>query len=529
MVNIQGQLLAARKVATPLIGIRTDDPEATISWVSKVCCNGGGMDSIPLMEWDCVTGLAARNQKGVDAITSAFRDAGISTDDIAAYTNDPERTLDLLKWIAPKSMAFMLNIHRFINQPTVSQAVWNLRKTFKESRMTLVMLYPSITLPEELRYDIRQFEEPVPTDYQISDMLQESIEAVESAGIPAPPEDVKPRLIEGLRGLPIFAAEQTIFESMSSSGISVESVMDRSRSLINSIDGLTFHYEHSDGFDEIGGCEEIKFLFNGIFNGPEPPDLILMIDEGEKTFAGAGRDSQGDSSGVSQDAVSYNLQMFEDNKIEGSVFLGHPGAGKSFMCRCLAKQFGRKFIQLDFGKMQGSLVGESQKKIRSAWDTILALGGERIFAVMTMNSIGNVPPELMARFPYGPYFFDTPTAEEKYKIWHIHMRSFGLLNEHLTSLPEWQSHIPDDDGWVGRDIRNCCRMAYRLGISLHDAAKRIVPATKADPEATANRRRMAHNRFLDSSRPGVYRDPSQEKQELRVSAPSSGRMIDTLA
>ena len=59
------------------------------------------------------------------------------------------------------------------------------------------------------------------------------------------------------------------------------------------------------------------------------------------------------------------------------------------------------------------------------------------------------------------FFFDLPTKDELEVIWKIWIRKFGLDNQPL----------PNDDGWVGRNIKKCCEKAYLKGVSLLDAAK----------------------------------------------------------
>src|SRR5204863_294199 len=90
------------------------------------------------------------------------------------------------------------------------------------------------------------------------------------------------------------------------------------------------------------------------------------------------------------------------------------------------------------------------------------LGGSiRIFT--TANRLDTLPPELQRRFNLGIWFFDVPTDAERASIWKIQTKRFGLECRDL----------PDDTGWVGSDIRNCCQTAYMLNASLKEAAQWI--------------------------------------------------------
>jgi len=54
--------------------------------------------------------------------------------------------------------------------------------------------------------------------------------------------------------------------------------------------------------------------------------------------------------------------------------VGIPGTGKSLSCKAAASIFGWPLIRLDISALKGSLVGESEHKIRQATATIDAFG-----------------------------------------------------------------------------------------------------------------------------------------------------------
>ena len=74
-----------------------------------------------------------------------------------------------------------------------------------------------------------------------------------------------------------------------------------------------------------------------------------------------------------------------------------------------------------------------------------------------------MPPALQRRFNLGIWYFDVPSAQERAAIWKIQAKRLGLEPKDL----------PDDAGWVGSDIRNCCQTAYMLNTSLKKAAEWI--------------------------------------------------------
>ena len=107
-----------------------------------------------------------------------------------------------------------------------------------------------------------------------------------------------------------------------------------------------------------------------------------------------------------------------------------------------------------------------------------------------------MPAALQRRFNLGIWFFDVPTEAERAAIWTIQTKRFGL---ECTDLP-------DDTGWVGSDIRNCCQAAYKLRTSLKEAAQRITLVGRTARADIERLREMAENRgFLSANQPGVYR------------------------
>ena len=59
--------------------------------------------------------------------------------------------------------------------------------------------------------------------------------------------------------------------------------------------------------------------------------------------------------------------------------------------------------------------------------------------------------ELRRRFTLGTFFFDLPDAEERESIWKIYREKWALSGDQ-----------PEDEGWTGAEIKECCRKAWRL-------------------------------------------------------------------
>ena len=151
-------------------------------------------------------------------------------------------------------------------------------------------------------------------------------------------------------------------------------------------------------------------------------------------------------------------------------------------------------------------MGASTERLRTALQIIDAVSQGRMLFIATCNSIASLPPELRRRFTLGTFFFDLPTAEERETIWEIYLKKYNVSGD-----------LPNDEGWTGAEIKECCRKAHRLGITLTQAARYIVPVSRSAAEQIKALRQMASGKFISASTPGVY--------QYQENSPSSRRRI----
>ena len=239
-----------------------------------------------------------------------------------------------------------------------------------------------------------------------------------------------------------------------------------------------------------------KGFLSRVIAGAAPPRAVVFIDEIEKAMAGAGQDS----SGVSQDQLGTLLTWMQDNAATGCIFIGPPGAAKSALAKATGNEAGVPTIALDFGAMKGSLVGESEQRLRSALKVVKAMAQDKVLFIATCNSIAVLPPELRRRFTFGTFFFDLPDVEERKQIWALYVEKYGVmaaLNEQIPSF--------NDEGWTGAEIKQCCEIAFRLQCSLSEAASYIVPVSRSAADQIEQLRTQASGRFISASQSGIYK------------------------
>ena len=467
-------LQAARRVSTPLIAIRTVDPALAIMRLQEVIGR-----SSAIVHWDIVRGLIALNDGGAKQ-TSRL----VGERDPASI--GPVEALVIACQLPEDAVLVYTNAQRFWNDPQVAQGIWNLRDAFKANGKTLVLLTtPGAVLPDELMQDVLVLDEPLPAVDDLSRILDDTIAAAEVAELD---RDRSSKAVDALLGLAAFPAEQVLAMSLSKNGLDLEQLWDRKRQVIEQAPGLSV-WRGGETFEDIGGCENIKRFLTAVIEGEEAPRGIVFLDEIEKAFAGTGTDL----SGVKTELTGAVLAWMQDHSADGCILIGPPGAAKSLVAKATGNTAGIPTIAFDLGAMQNAMVGASGERLRAALKVVDAVTNGRSLWIATCNSIGSLPPELRRRFTLGTFFFDLPSPEERAAIWKIYLSRYGVSGD-----------LPDDDGWTGADIKECCRKAYRLRLTLKDSAEYIVPVCRSAADQIKTLRQQASGKFISASNPGVY-------------------------
>ncbi|MBV9081212.1 MAG: hypothetical protein JOZ62_00945 [Acidobacteriaceae bacterium] len=470
------QFRAARRVSTPIVNVRTPDPESSLSLIKSALKE----DQAPLVQWDTVRGLVHHNEPGRDEISRLLGEIAPST------VISPIEVLTQFYRAADDTILFLSNAHRFWSEPAVVQGIWNTRDVFKAHGAMLVLLsVPGALLPPELVQDVLTVDEPLPGPQDLERII---FELYRSAGFGAPDEETAKRAVDALIGLSAFPAEQSAAMCLHKDGLDVHALWERKRRVIEEIPGLSI-WRGSETFDDIGGCENVKRYLQAVVSGEEAPRVIVFCDEIEKAFAGTGTDT----SGTKTEMTGTILSWMEDREADGVIFIGPPGAAKSIVAKATGNTGGIPTIAFDLSAMQNSLIGASGERLRAALAVIDAISQGRSLWIATCNAITTLPPELRRRFTLGTYFFDLPTAEEREQIWKIYETRYGVSGER-----------PNDDGWTGAEIKDCCRKAYRLRLSLTGSASYTVPVSRSAAEQIKSLRQSASGKFLSASAPGIY-------------------------
>ncbi len=174
---------------------------------------------------------------------------------------------------------------------------------------------------------------------------------------------------------------------------------------------------------------------------------------------------------------------------KGVLALGPPGTGKSLFAKALSAAWKFPLLRLDFGRIFGPYVGQSEAQLRDAlaqaeahapvvlWIDEIEKGmagsagpsGDSgtarrilgsfltwmqektapVFIVATANDISGLPPEFLRKGRFDEIFFiDLPSAKEREAIWRLHLAKRRVP---LESVP-LDELVAATEGFTGAEI-----------------------------------------------------------------------------
>jgi hypothetical protein len=511
MSTLVEEFREVRKCGCPFMLVNSPDFRASIKEMSEVRI--GNAREFPCVYWDIITGHRAYNQAG----RTASETLGKAEDTVSAPSLVLQRAVgwENYKSGLPKdTVLFMVfSDNEVLNNPLVSQAIANVRDSFKSNGRTLVIVGRDLKLPSLVSEDVPVWNEALPDENAIRDIASNIYEVAKASNpnVKANEADLD-KAVTFLRGMTRFAVEESVARKIRTNGLDIEGLAEVQKSMVESSTNKALSFERLNfTFNDVGGQQALKDFMKQLFAGPKAPRVVVRIDEIEKAIGAGSTGPVQDNTGVAQDQLKTLLTSMEDNRWLGALFIGGPGVSKTMCSAAIGNTYKVLSLVGDLGATKTSLLGESEARIRRVMNVLYSLGGERVMLIGTLNRLGFMPPELLRRFSMGAWFFDTPDKEERKAIWKLQAARYEV------SLKQ---ALPDDEGWVGSDIRNCCERAWMLNTSLLEAAKYITIAGKVSLNDIVQLRELAEKSgFLCANYPGPYqrRHPKEDEHPVEKS------------
>ena len=472
------------------IWIHSVEPEDAIAEIASLCRR----EKWPLATWDIERGVAF---------------VGAETTATTAGASDPLAAIHAMGTLAASgetSLLVLRNFHRFLGSPEIVQAVENRIAQGRNDRTFVIVLAPVVQIPIELERHIAVIEHELPGRDDLANIARGV--ATEPGELPSDAD--WNAVLDASSGLTRIEAENAFSLAVVRHGRVRPDVIWELKSQALKASGLLTLHRGGERFADLGGLAAIEQFCTRALRPDRPAHVHAR----------------------------------------GVLLLGVPGTGKSAFAKALGNETGRPTLILDIGSLMGSLVGETERRVREALRMIdamapcivfvdeleKALGGAAsgsngdsgvgtrlfgtllswlndhesdVFFVGTSNDVSKLPPEFARaeRFD-GTFFIDLPGSAEKDMIWRIYLDRFGI---------DARETRPSDRDWTGAEIRACCRLAVLLGMRLVDAAEHVVPVAVTAGESVEKLRQWASGRCLDANRPGLYgRATTVEKTGRKV-------------
>ena len=525
--NLEAFFRNVRARGVPLIAILSSDVDGTqAALVSEaLTMHAEGRKSAPVgfVRWDPAGGITAVGQTSLQGMAERFAlrcesvhvgyrddvklgEVVVAVCGVCKQVVEESRRVEFglrLAQCLPEGYVLVLahaDLELVRPPPEMLAGIMTLRDTYKRDRQTLVIIGQSLMLPAHLSSDMVVYEEEMPSQEQYAKVIEGLCESIKQK---VPDPETMTNACSALRGLSLFGAEQQTTLSLRTTGIDLSALWRNKKRVIDQSRFLTFYYD-LPGFEAQGGCGAIKEEMRAALGSTRRPTAVLWLDEIEKAFAGASGEHAGGNS-VGMDALGYFLWWSEQVRAMAFLFLGHPGTSKSYTAQCTAGEGHIPLLRADIGATRGMYVGDSEQNLRRMvrMAEAIAGGGERLLVIATCNNVAGLPEALLRRFRFGKYFFDLLDEQERLATWSIHRELRGLAVQDL----------PDDEGWTGAEIADCCEIAAVYGVSIVQASERIVPIAVQTQDKVRRLQLESSGKYLSASYAGVYRWEGQRAEQ----------------
>ena len=339
------------------------------------------------------------------------------------------------------SVYVLVDFHHFLVDPVAIRHVKDALVNNPEH--TIVMLSPSVDLPEDLHNIAVHYKLPLPTQAELKTLVSELAERwyqENKVKVRSSDKRIAKRLVENLCGLSIKdarrLAEHAIFNDGVISQQDIAKINQEKFELLNKNNVLSYELDFEE-LDNIAGFENLK----------------EWLEIRRKVFSG-------------------ELDLPGNDIPKGMLLLGVQGCGKSLAAKAVAGSWHLPLLYMDFGALYNRFIGQTEENMRSVLDiaermepcvlwmdeiekglsavsnnddiskrllgtflTWLAENKSKVFVVATANDVTALPPELMRKGRFDEVFFvDLPTLPEREEILKVHLRRRELSADSLELL-----------------------------------------------------------------------------------------------
>ncbi len=454
-----------------LIVVVTPEEERALQSIKKVC-DGSHR---PCLTWDLADGFQILGNSSTPLPNAA----------------DPLTALEQVEKGEGEEITILKDFHESWANPQIKRKLRSLAQSLKYTRKSILITTTSTKIPAEIRDEVVIMEYPAPNTQELEEVLKR-LSQTPGAKINLTPLG-REKLVQAALGLSAAQAQRVFAKAIVSDGIlddrDIDLVTEEKKQVIRESEALEF-FSATETPDDVGGLEVLK-------------DWLRLRER----------------------AFTYQARQYGLPAPKGIALIGIPGTGKSLTAKMIGGLWKLPLLRLDTGALFGSLVGESEERVRRALkiaETVapciiwidemekgLAHGGldsgtsQRVFGsiltwmqektapcfvVATANDISQLPPELLRKGRFDEIFFlDLPTSVERREIFTVHLRK----RQRLPQDYDIERLTQESEGYVGAEIEQAVIDAMYIGFNndrefttedISQSLKRLVPLSVSQRE-----------------------------------------------
>ena len=464
-MKFQEELTAYIRAGYPLLYVSALEPERAITSIEKACdsINGGLSCHI----WKVTTGWDGTNSG-----------------------DDPDEIFDYVDQKQPhNAVSILCNYHAYLGEnpnPVLIQRFMDsyFRWKTQDNHRTVIILSPMYKLAPELERFFQTLTYTLPDVDQVEAIVDGIADGYKDL-FTWSSEKHRDRVIANAAGMTEDEVESALALSvvktkMSTGEPSIDpDVVMEEKAKILAKSGFLEYWPYPEDLSSVGGLGNLK----------------KWLAEREKAV-------------FSPAAKEFGLPY-----PKGLFLLGLPGTGKSLSAKCLSKEWGLPLIRFDMGKVFGSLVGESEGKMRMVLSQIESLapaavwideiekgmaGAESsgamdsgvtkrvfgqlltwmeerpkdklIYIIATANEALSLPAALLRRFD-ALFWVDLPTETDRQEILRIHLNKKNQMSDDVESAMSRLGEVTK--GFSGAEIENVVNSA--MFKAFNEGAKKVTP------------------------------------------------------
>jgi SpoVK/Ycf46/Vps4 family AAA+-type ATPase len=360
------------------------------------------------------------------------------------------------------------------------------------SAQAIIVLTPTLAVPEQLSNHTTVLELPLPDRAEIAELLDDAVDsAVEnimaSGKVKLSEAMVRAKIRNGSTDAAISAA-------VGLSGEEAQATFAKSLAQHRRVDPATISAEKKRIISRSGLLEWVDTRPGGFANVGGVDELKAHVLSSAQAY--------------SPEARAYGLPT-----PKGIFLMGVSGCGKSELAKAIPSELGIPLIRMDLGKLKSKFVGDSEQNLRSALATIDAIGACELwvdevekglqgatsgsadggvsadamgtiltwmqerdggaYVVFTANDVSDLPPELMRKGRFDEVFWiDLPTQTERAAIVAATLPKFPKQDgttRTADSLGIDLDAVADatgrDGGFTGAEVANLVVDALRIAFT----------------------------------------------------------------